>query len=170
MTLKKISRIHYAIGLLAAGALAAGCNGPASSLNSPGQAAQANHVRPMAGVSTRVVIFNGSQVEIAGSSVGSCWTVSPLPLPKLTKDQYSGIETLTFNPVCVGGGPSVALDITYGPIAGAEPCTFETTYNGRFAYKVINGSSTACTATPSKSLSYDELFTYASAGSLNRRH
>jgi hypothetical protein len=74
---------------------------------------------------------------------------------------------LSFNTACAG--PNF-IDISYAPVSGADAiCTFVTTYYMGFTYSVDNSEDTACTATPSHNVTFEELFSYDPAGSL-RRH
>lgn len=167
MNLKRIGRASGILGLLAVAALAAGCNGPTSSLGSPGADGPSSHVHPLQTVSTRVAIYNSGTVTISGTGSAACWSISP-GLPNVPAGEYSSPITLTFNLDCVATNK---LDITYGPtIIADEDCTFETTYNNGFTYKAVNSVLTDCSVSPSKNVSYDELFSWDPAGSLRRHH
>jgi hypothetical protein len=69
--IRKITLAQWAVSLLAAAALAAGCSGGPSSTLSPGATSQA-HLRPLQTVSTRVEMYNSGSLTIAGSGSASC--------------------------------------------------------------------------------------------------
>jgi len=154
----------YAPGIFAAVVIAAGCSGTSSTnpVSSAGSQAPAGRARSMDTVQTRVKIFNFATYTITGSGSSACWTISPTPLPSIAPSSSSQVETLQYNTGC---GASNELDITYSGGSPPAPCIFKTTYSSGFTYLATNSVGTACTATRSSNVTYDENFNYYSAGS-----
>jgi hypothetical protein len=152
-------------------AFIAGCNGSGGPISSlPGASSAKGGVDPLDTVSTRVEIANTASVTIYGGSSGTCWTISPSPVPSIGSGDQTSPITLSYNTGCAAGNK---LDITYQTTLGADTaCTFETTYTGGsgFSYQANNAPLTACSVSQSHSVTYDELFTYAPGGSLRKKH
>jgi hypothetical protein len=166
MNILKCTAAQWSILLLATAGVAAGCNSGPTASAPPGIQSANGHAGPSELLSTRVKIYNSGSSTIFGTGSAPCWTISPTPLPSVGPGSYSGIETLSHNPLC---GVST-LNITYQTISGADTaCTFETTYSGGFSYSVDNSPTTACTATHSTNVTFDELFSYDPAGQARKQ-
>jgi hypothetical protein len=154
--------------LAGAVAIVAGCSTQAGSpLGSSPAGLGASRAHSLNIVTTRVEIYNSGSATILGTGSSACWTISPTPLPSVSPDTYSGVISLSYNTTCAG--PNF-IDIAYAPTVGADDsCTFVTTYDMGFSYSVDNSEGTACTATPSHNVAFDELFSYDPSGSL-RKH
>jgi hypothetical protein len=160
--------LEFVALLVGAIAIVAGCSSQAGSpLGSSPTGPSASRAHSLDIVPTRVKIYNSGSATISGTGSSACWTISPTPLPSVSPDTTSGVVTLSFNTACAG--PNF-IDISYAPVSGADAiCTFVTTYYMGFTYSVDNSEDTACTATPSHNVTFEELFSYDPAGSL-RRH
>lgn len=156
MKQRRPSKAQVTVVLFAAASLIGGCNSGNGTVPGTSQI-QTHRVRQQTLVSTTVKIFNDENLTITGTStLPSCWTVSPTPIPSVGPNGHSGIITETYDTTCASGA-GVVLEYSLGTYY----CDFTTQYqSGGFNYQAM-GNDGNCYATPAPSgASYDEKFTY----------
>jgi hypothetical protein len=168
MKIAHFGAVPYALGLVAAAAIAIGCSsGSGSSLNPSSQ--QNGIRRPDPTATTKVEVDNTFTATIYPSGGSAmCWTVSPTPLPSVAPSATSPPITLAYDTTCT---TTSQLAIEYGPVSPVnEDCTFTTSYNGMaFVYSVTQGLNTDCKAYPSAAAIVNEIFQYGQQGSSSSR-